>query len=561
MYNIIIFGSGFSGLTVAHELIDKGYKVILYENDSLVGGMAKTRRERDFIPSEHSWRGFGPFYKNFFNIAKRIPTYNNKTVFNNLNRPIEFINLTDNSINSVSNIDNINSGKPIANNDKIFTINDSLWIKYMILKYLVSNKRKGDFYDIKLDTMAKRLNNPAYKQIMNYLLGPGFGMEKKDASCGHFCKFAGIMGMKHKKYNYYYKINDKKYFNTAGGEWHLLNQPTNEGIFDPWVKYLKGKGLKLYLNHELVQINYKYNYITSCLVKNLKTKDIFSVVSNYYVLCINPFNAESIFKKSCMNDLYYIHAKMNENTISNQISFRIGFKKKIKLPKNLGCVLRDSEFNITLYSQDNYWNDDIILSESGNINSLWSGTLLFTTLEKGQLYNKPAIYLTKKQLENEIKYQVLKCGELQRLIYKNNGLKINKNDITYFELWYEVEFDQNQSNLSFKYPKWVNNVYNEKFRPNQKTNYSNLFLGGAHTKTSIEIWSMEGAVESGKIVSKYICNKPIYHFIHSDNDSFRILKIIDDFLYNLRMPNILDLILIFIVIIIIKVIYKIYNKK
>ena len=41
----------------------------------------------------------------------------------------------------------------------------------------------------------------------------------------------------------------------------------------------------------------------------------------------------------------------------------------------------------------------------------------------------------------------------------------------------------------------------------QKTKFSNLFLSGAHCKTSISIWSMEGAVESGKITSNLILSK------------------------------------------------------
>ena len=48
---------------------------------------------------------------------------------------------------------------------------------------------------------------------------------------------------------------------------------------------------------------------------------------------------------------------------------------------------------------------------------------------------------------------------------------------------------------------------NEDYRPLQKTKFSNLFLSGAHCKTSISIWSMEGAVESGKITSNLILSK------------------------------------------------------
>ena len=58
-----------------------------------------------------------------------------------------------------------------------------------------------------------------------------------------------------------------------------------------------------------------------------------------------------------------------------------------------------------------------------------------------------------------------------------------------------------------KNKKWVNNVFNEKYRKNQTTEFTNLYLGGAHTKTSTSVWSMEGAVESGKIVSQFVSNK------------------------------------------------------
>jgi uncharacterized protein with NAD-binding domain and iron-sulfur cluster len=37
----------------------------------------------------------------------------------------------------------------------------------------------------------------------------------------------------------------------------------------------------------------------------------------------------------------------------------------------------------------------------------------------------------------------------------------------------------------------------------KKTEYDNLFLSGARTKTTTLIWSMEGAIESGKITANY----------------------------------------------------------
>ena len=70
---ISIYGAGITGLTIAHELVTKGFNVNIYEKDDTIGGMAKSKRDKNNIPSEHSWRGYGPFYYNTFDILKKIP--------------------------------------------------------------------------------------------------------------------------------------------------------------------------------------------------------------------------------------------------------------------------------------------------------------------------------------------------------------------------------------------------------------------------------------------------------------------------------------------------------
>ena len=101
-----------------------------------------------------------------------------------------------------------------------------------------------------------------------------------------------------------------------------------------------------------------------------------------------------------------------------------------------------------------------------------------------------------------------------------------------------------------KYKKWVNNIYNEKYRPFQKTEYNNLFLSGAHTKTTINIWSMEGAIESGKITANHILDKynksNIEHYKHDDPCYIKLIQYIDNILYKLSLPNIINLLIILI---------------
>jgi hypothetical protein len=94
----------------------------------------------------------------------------------------------------------------------------------------------------------------------------------------------------------------------------------------------------------------------------------------------------------------------------------------------------------------------------------------------------------------------------------------------------------------------INNVYNEKYRPEQKTIFDNFYIGGAHTKTSINIWSMESAVESGKLVSNLILKKyglkEALLVTHQSAEFIKKIQNIDDILYTNNLPNIIDVVLI-----------------
>ena len=74
---VIIIGGGLAGLTIAHELVKYNFNVTIFEKQNILGGMAKSIRVKNNIPTEHSWRGYGPFYYNTFNIMKQIPIKDN----------------------------------------------------------------------------------------------------------------------------------------------------------------------------------------------------------------------------------------------------------------------------------------------------------------------------------------------------------------------------------------------------------------------------------------------------------------------------------------------------
>lgn len=80
MTRVAIFGGGMGGLSAAHELIERGFEVDLYEKRAAYGGKARTygvpgtgTAGRFDLPAEHGFRFFPGFYKHVPDSMSRIP--------------------------------------------------------------------------------------------------------------------------------------------------------------------------------------------------------------------------------------------------------------------------------------------------------------------------------------------------------------------------------------------------------------------------------------------------------------------------------------------------------
>ena len=119
----------------------------------------------------------------------------------------------------------------------------------------------------------------------------------------------------------------------------------------------------------------------------------------------------------------------------------------------------------------------------------------------------------------------------------NNGRGLKEFPIIKIEVWHEWKF----SNEGIKplQPKWVNSTNTEAYLPAQKTPVSNLFLAGAHTRTQAQVWSIEGAVESGRRAAKAI-DVRVEVLNQYQSLWVRSLSKIDDVLYSIKAPQIID---------------------
>src|ERR1700722_15599922 len=88
---VAILGGGVGGLSAAHELIERGFAVSVFERTSVFGGKARSiyvpnsgTGGRIDLPGEHGFRFFPAFYKHLPDTMMRIPFPANVSVYNNL---------------------------------------------------------------------------------------------------------------------------------------------------------------------------------------------------------------------------------------------------------------------------------------------------------------------------------------------------------------------------------------------------------------------------------------------------------------------------------------------
>jgi uncharacterized protein with NAD-binding domain and iron-sulfur cluster len=88
---VVVLGGGVAGLTVAHELAERGFSVDVIEKRDVPGGKARSTEvpksatgEQKLLPGEHGFRFFPGFYRHLPDTFARIPDGDGKTVLEHL---------------------------------------------------------------------------------------------------------------------------------------------------------------------------------------------------------------------------------------------------------------------------------------------------------------------------------------------------------------------------------------------------------------------------------------------------------------------------------------------
>ena len=325
----------------------------------------------------------------------------------------------------------------------------------------------------------------------------------------------------------------------AGDGWLLLRGPSSEVWFDRWLEQLEARGLQVHYGESLREFEFDGQRIQGARLESGER-----IEADFYVFATNPFAAAEILERTPelerLEPLCRFKPLIADGP-HTQISFRLAFSEPILFPRaRTAVVLADTEFNITLCAEEQVWKKSVDLGE--HIRSLWTGTTC-TGGVPGRLFGLTVGHCSKEQYIEEVKAQIYACQSLDKMIRQaNQGRGLADFALERFEVWHEWDFAGDQ--VTPRQPKWVNSTNTQPYLPTQSTAVPNLILAGAHTQTRMDLWSIGGAVESGKRAARLIDPrvqvrpqfKPVW---------MRILSRMDDFCFAWGAPHVLDLLALF----------------
>jgi len=486
---VAVLGGGVAGLSAAHELVERGFTVTVYEKNDVFGGKARSIpvphtgvNGRKDLPGEHGFRFFPAFYKHVPDTVERIPFPDNVSVFNNLVH--------------ATRIDVLRAAKPgiVLAGRKPQNIDDwmvalrtvfsgvgvpepeVLYFADRLLTLLTScpERRLAEYETVSWwDFIGAQARSSEYQALLAQGLTRSLvAMRAKESSTrtvGYILLqlLFGILSW--------------------GGFDRLLAGPTNEVWLDPWLIYLRQRGVTFVSGAAVTRIRAGTADITSVTIEqNGQPRDI---VADYYIAAM-PVEVMAGLVTDELKTAAPSIANLNKLCVAwmNGIQFFL----KQDIPEEFGhTIYADSPWALTSVSQRQFWRQAPIGAYGdGSLGGILS--LDISEWEQpGILYGKPANKCTAEEIKNEVWAQV-------KIHLNIGGAEIARDDnIIACFLDPDVQFP-NPTAVTNLEPLLINTAGSLAYRPDAVTEIPNFFLASDYVKTYTDLATMEGANEAAR---------------------------------------------------------------
>ncbi|MBM7515449.1 hydroxysqualene dehydroxylase [Nocardioides nitrophenolicus] len=543
---VAVLGGGMAGLTAAHELVERGFEVTVFE-PSAWGGKARSipvagtgAGGRADLPGEHGFRFFPGFYHHVPETMRRIP-FGNGTVGDNLVAASggKFLRGGDHADAFVFGIGPDPQQLLTVDGLRRF-LRDTLGghavppheLTYFVERLLVfltscDERRLGQWEKVSWwDFVGAAKRSTPYQRILAAGLTRNLVAAKETIAS---TRTIGTMGEAF-VYNMMGRGND-------GALDRVLDLPTNEAWIDPWLTYLRGRGVRFVAGQGLVRYETAGGRVTAAVLADAAGTTS-RVEADWFV---SAMPVERVLPTLTPDVLALDPALRRLSALKTDWMVGIQFFLRAPVPVTKGHItFIDSPWALTALTQGQFWADRVISRDYGTGEVVDILSVDISNWDApGIRYGKPAKECTRQQIADEVLAQIRDHHTVGDLL---------PDDIIHS--WFldpGVQWDAAAGRNTNETPLLVNTVDSWSSRPTARTRIPNLLLSGDFVRTDIDLATMEGANESARHAVNALLDEAgssaarAKTFTLYDPPEFKALKATDKLLYKLGLRNALDL--------------------
>ncbi|MBI5104630.1 MAG: FAD-dependent oxidoreductase [Solirubrobacterales bacterium] len=547
---VAVLGGGMAGLAAAHELIERGFEVTVYERKAL-GGKARSipvpgtaSGGRRALPGEHGFRFFPGFYHHVPDTMRRIPFPGNEhgvwdnlvtadetrsprtngrpdgTLFGMAPDPTQA--LTPEGLRAIL-LEEVLKQQGVPPQELEFFVN-------RVLVFLTSSdeRRFGQWENVSWwDYVRAEGKSEEYQRVIARGLTRSLVAAKERlASTRTIGNMAEAFVM-----NIMGRGND-------GAPDRVLDAPTNEAWIDPWILHLRKLGVRFAVGRTVEALDVRRGRVVAARMRDRRGRR-HVIEADWFVSAMPAERARRLWSPKVLEVDPTLKA-MDELYVDWMNGIQFYLRRKVDLAHG-HLTFVDAPWALTALTQAQFWSRSDFARDYGDGTAVDCLSIDISDWDSpGILYGKPAKKCTRQEIADEVWAQV-------KAHLEDDGSSVLPDDIRHS--WFldpGIAWVRSRGQNRNDEPLLVNTVGSWAKRPAARTRVPNLYLAGDYVQTDIDLATMEGANESGRAAVNALLQDarsqadavPMYKLY--DPPEFEAAKRVDAELFRAGQPNALD---------------------
>jgi 15-cis-phytoene desaturase len=487
---VAVLGGGVAGLSAAHELAERGFRVRVYERKPVLGGKARSiavpnsgGNGRQPLPGEHGFRFFPGFYKHVTDTMRRTPYGAHGNTFDNLSAATRIL-LARAGQTEITWL----ARCPTTLEDfraflvELFT---PLGVPPDELSFFISRllivatscpeRRLAEYENIPWwDFIAAPRMSKTYQAYLGQGLTRSLVAMRAEESSTRTVGCTQLQLL-------YGLISPDRVFD------RLLSGPTNDVWIYPWTQYLEKLGVEFYPGTRVVGIETDGARVTCTMVESTSGRS--RMTADFYIAAL-PVEVMAALMSDDLKRAAPSLASLEKLTTRwmNGIQFYLAKDEPLV---NGHAIYLDSPWALTSISQRQFWaNVDLSQYGDGSVCGILSVDISDWEAP-GVVWGKPARECTAEQIKDEV------WTQLKQHLNDGGTMPINDANLVAWFLDPDIEFP-NPSAATNAEPLLINTAGSLQCRPEAQVELENFFVASDYVRTYTDIACMEAANEAAR---------------------------------------------------------------